>query len=158
ASRWDTYVNQKYNMDGGFWRIVYNSTSANPPIANWSTLVEPGDIVNFAWQGGGGHAITVLNGGGQGNTDPITIYDNGYQPTDTTGSYIGIRDSSPWNRSKPDQVLIYRLDPKQQYLITGSSNGEFIQGSVYNNLINPGGGADTITAGLGNNEIADTQQ
>src|SRR5262249_43488702 len=84
-----------------------------------------------------------------GNTAPITVYDNGHR------NQIGISTASYWNDTEPDKVLIYRIDPKQQYLIRGSVQGEVIQGSVYNNLIIPGGGADTITAGLGNNEIQD---
>src|SRR5262249_17342178 len=38
----------------------------------------------------------------------------------------------------------------------GTSLAEAIQGSVYNNLIQPGGGADTITGGPGDNEIQDS--
>ena len=55
----------------------------------------------------------------------------------------------------PASITIYRLDPNQQYLILGTSLGEVIQGSVYNNLIKPGGGADIIIAGPNNNEIQD---
>ena len=47
------------------------------------------------------------------------------------------------------------LTRNQQYLILGSSLGEVIQGSVYNNLIRPGGGSDVIIAGPNNNEIQD---
>src|SRR5262249_58771272 len=61
-----------------------------------------------------------------------------------------------WTATNPQSITIYRLDPNQQYLIQGTSLGEVIQGSVYNNLIQPGGGADVITAGAGINEIQDT--
>src|SRR6266511_2958229 len=57
--------------------------------------------------------------------------------------------------TNPAGTTIYRLDPNQQYLIEGSSLGEVIQGSVYNNLIRPGGGSNVIIAGPNNNEIQD---
>jgi hypothetical protein len=34
-----------------------------------------------------------------------------------------------------------------QYLILGTSLGEVIQGSIYNNLFRPGGGSDVVIAG-----------
>src|SRR6185437_5083585 len=48
-----------------------------------------------------------------------------------------------------------RLDPYHQYLITGTTQSEILQGSVFNNLIRPGGGQDTVTGGSGDNEIQD---
>jgi hypothetical protein len=66
-------------------------------------------------------------------------------------------DFTGWAKSNPASITIYRLDPKQQYLIYGSPLAEVIQGSIYNNLIIPGGGADIITAGPGKNEIQGTK-
>ena len=144
------------NVPGGFWRIAYTGTGASP-ATNWSRLVQPGDIVRMGWfkpESGieSGHSTTVL-----GLVQPdgkIAFYDN----VDFVGDveYIGIHDSSYWTASDPADITIYRLDPNQQYLIEGSSLAEALQGSVYNNLIQPGGGADVITAGAGNNEIQDT--
>lgn len=79
----------------------------------------------------------------------ITVYANGVRPT------ISIHDSNAEEGTNPASITIYRLDPNQQYLILGTSLGEVIQGSVYNNLIRPGGGPDVIIAGLNNNEIQD---
>ena len=169
AMGWDSQPISDFelNSDGGFWRIVYNSTQLPAPPANWSTEVEPGDTVSVLWKNnGGGHVFTVLKGVA-GNPAKIKVYDNVFDPNakddeeedgDLFKPHIGISDQSYWLNTEPDKVLIYRLDPKQQYLIRGSIESELIQGSVYNNLINPGGGADTITAGLGNNEIQDTAQ
>jgi hypothetical protein len=99
-----------------------------------------------------GHSTTVLstvNANGQ-----IEFYDN--VDFINSVSYIGIHDDNYWLRTNPQDITIYRLDPNQQYLIQGTSLSEVIQGSIYDNLIRPGGGADTITAGAGNNEIQGT--
>ena len=79
----------------------------------------------------------------------ITVYSNGVRPT------ISIHDSTAEQGTNPASITIYRLDPHQQYLILGTSLGEVIQGSVYNNLFRPGGGADVVIAGPHNNEIQD---
>jgi hypothetical protein len=78
------------------------------------------------------------------------VYSNG------GGPLIGIHPSTVETSTNPASITIYRLDPKQQYLILGSSLGEVIQGSVYNNLFSPGGGTDVIIAGPNNNEIQET--
>src|SRR5262245_31016429 len=143
------------NSSGGFWRIVY--TGAGPsPVQDWSTLVQPGDIVRMQWFTGGPHTTTVLSGINADGT--ITVYDNidhdiiNGKETET----IGIHDVTYWNGTNPASITIYRLDPNQQYLIEGTNLSEVIQGSVFNNLIKPGGGADIITGGAGNNEIQGT--
>lgn len=147
------------NVSGGFWRIVYTGTGPSP-VQDWSTLVQPGDIVRMGWfkpeqpQTGriSGHSTTVLstvNADGQ-----ISFYDN--VDFINNVSYIGIHDDNYWLRTNPQDITIYRLDPNQQYLIQGTSLSEVIQGSIYNNLIEPAGGADIITAGAGNNEIQGT--
>ena len=161
SSHWDWSLVPTLNTTGGFWRIVYNGSQAQTPVANWSTLVQPGDIVGMDWLGDdssgpvelqGGHVTSVLAGGGPGNTAPIKVFDNVFGD----GAEIGIHNVTYWTETDPSTIIIWRLDPHQQYLIQGSGLGEFIQGSVHNNLIQPGGGADSITAGLGNNEIQDT--
>ena len=89
-------------------------------------------------------------------TFPMVVYDNDAPgPPDQT--FIAIHTDSYWLKSNPASITIYRLDPKQQYLIYGSPLGENIQGSIHNNLIIPGGGADIITAGPGKNEIQGTK-
>jgi hypothetical protein len=69
---------------------------------------------------------------------------------------IDIHRASYWVATNPSAIAMYRLDPDHQYLIQGTSLGQVIQGSVYNNLSQPGGGADIMTSGQGNNEIQDT--
>src|SRR5262249_14449683 len=75
-----------------------------------------------------------------------------YDPTET----IGIHQDDYWLHSDPADITIYRLDPNSQYLILGSNLSEVIQGSVYDDLIHPNGGADTITTGPGRDEIQGT--
>jgi hypothetical protein len=144
------------NVPGGFWRIFYTGTGA-APVSNWSTLLQAGDIVRMGWfkpESGAvsGHTTTVLcvvNVPKQ-----IQVYDN----IDFIKNieYIGIHDAAYWLYADPADITIYRLDPNQQYLILGSGRGEMIQGSVFNNLILPGGGGNIITAGAGNNVIQGT--
>lgn len=93
---------------------------------------------------------------GSGNL-VLEVYDNiDYPPGDTDTNYIGLHDATYWTDTIPESITIYRLDPNQQYLIQGTPLGEYIQGSVSDNLIQPGGGADTISAGAADNEIQDT--
>jgi hypothetical protein len=142
----NTYPDPTDNVEGGFWRIAYTGAGPNP-VKNWFRLVVPGDIVRMAHLFGGGHTTTVLTR--QHPDGKITVYANGVRPT------ISIHDSNAEEGTNPASITIYRLDPSQQYLILGTSLGEVIQGSVYNNLIKPGGGADVIIAGPNNNEIQD---
>ena len=159
----NVFYDPNLNAQGGFWRIAYKGTSSSNPPQDWSSLVEPGDIIRMQWfkpdfsQDEAGHTTTALSfvtSGASG--DMITFYDNGAHAPGGGGSVIGVHDAAYWNNADPASITIFRLDPNQQYLISGSIQSEVIQGSVYNNLINPGGGADTITAGAGNNEIQDT--
>lgn len=150
------------NVEGGFWRIAYSSDQQDTPVSNWGTLVKPGDIVRMGWfkpetGAESGHTTTVL--AAVGASGGITVYDN----TDyvTVGNskleYIGVHgDAHFWSATDPADITIYRLDPNQQYLIEGTSLGEVIAGSVFNDLIHPGGGPDTITGGPGKDEIQDT--
>ncbi len=155
----DASLDPTQNVEGGFWRIVYRGSDFLTPPQDWSAMVEPGDIIRMAWfhptspADMSGHTTTALStvSGGM-----ISFYDNDDHPADLPSSIIGIHDDNYWNRTDPASITIYRLAPDQQYLISGTSQSEVIQGSVYNNLIRPGGGADVITAGAGNNEIQDT--
>jgi hypothetical protein len=135
------------NVPGGFWRIAYTGTGPNP-VKNWFRLVMPGDFIRMRHLYGGFHTTTALSR--QQPDGTITVYSNG------GGPLIGIHPSTVETSTNPASITIYRLDPKQQYLILGSSLGEVIQGSVYNNLFSPGGGTDVIIAGPNNNEIQDT--
>jgi hypothetical protein len=142
----DAQLDPTNNVQGGFWRIVYTGVGPNP-VKNWFRLVRPGDIVRMQHNTGGGHSTSVLSS--QNPDGTITVYDNGDH------GFIGIHNATYEKHTNPAGTTIYRLDPNQQYLIQGSSLKEVIQGSVYNNLIRPGGGSDIIIAGPNNNEIQD---
>lgn len=140
------------NQEGGFWRIVYASDIPNP-VDDWSGLVQEGDIVRMGWfnpEAGriSGHTTTVLSA--VDSSGKISVYDN------NDDKHIGTHDTAYWLATDPDDITIYRLDPNQQYLIQGTGVAETIRGSIYDNLIRPGGGADTIEAKLGDNEIEGT--
>ena len=141
------------NVSGGFWRIVYRGSDQANPIQNWSTLVEPGDIVRMGWQGGGQHTTTVLAKNPDGS---IEVYDNIDEPPGATASVIGIHDATYWTDTIPASVTIYRLDPNHQFLVNGDAAGQYLQGSPYSNLFQPIGGGDTIATGAEANEVAGT--
>lgn len=155
------FLDSADNESGGFWRIVYSGAQQPAPLTNWSSLVQPGDIVRMGWyhpenpteNAVTGHTTTVLGAVTKAMT--ITVYDN-IDWVDGV-EYIGVHDDVDyWVNTNPADITIYRLDSKQQYLIEGTSTAEQIQGSVFNDLILPGGGADSIAVGPGNNEIQGT--
>jgi hypothetical protein len=140
------YPDPTDNVEGGFWRMAYTGARPNP-VKNWFRLLMPGDIVRMQHVWGEGHTTTALSR--QHPDGTVTVYSNGVT------RFISIHESTAEIGTNPASITIYRLDPNQQYLILGTSLGEVIQGSVYNNLIRPGGGADVIIAGPNNNEIQD---
>ena len=140
------YPDPTDNVSGGFWRMAYTGARPNP-VKNWFRLLKPGDIVRMQHLWGEGHTTTALSR--QQPDGTVTVYSNSDRPL------IGIHPSTAEIGTNPASITIYRLDPKQQYLILGTSLAEVIQGSVYNNLFTPGGGADVIIAGPNNNEIKD---
>jgi hypothetical protein len=144
----DISTDPSANVSGGFWRVVYRGSDQVNPVQDWSTLVQPGDIVRMAWEGGddGQHTTTIV---GKNPDGSLEVYDNG------DAGKIGLHPATYWQDTLPESITIYRLDPNHQYLIEGTELAEIIQGSVFNNLIRPGGGQDTITAGAGDNEIRD---
>ncbi len=141
------YPDPTDNVEGGFWRMAYTGVGPNP-VKNWFRLLMPGDIVRMQHLWGEGHTTTALSR--QHPDGTVTVYSNGGGPPD-----ISIHLSTAEKGTNPASITIYRLDPNQQYLILGTNLGEVIQGSVYNNLIKPGGGADVVIAGPNNNEIQD---
>ena len=141
------YPDPTDNVEGGFWRMAYTGARPNP-VKKWFRLVMPGDIIRMQHLWGEGHTTTALSR--QHPDGTITVYSNGGGPP-----FISIHQSTAENGTNPASITIYRLDPNQQYLILGTSLGEVIQGSVYNNLIKPSGGADVVIAGPNNNEIQD---
>ncbi len=141
----DLSTDPSANEEGGFWRIAYRGSDQANPVTDWSTLVQPGDIVRMAWLGGfdGQHTTTVLAKNGDGS---IEVYDN-------VGPSISIHSAAYWVDTLPSSITIYRLDPNHRYLINGTTATEFLQGSVFNDLIRPNGGTDTVAGGPGLNEF-----
>lgn len=150
----DAFTDPAKNQEGGFWRIAYRGSDHTTPVNDWFQLTQPGDVVRMGRiDGGGQHTTTVL---GTVNPDgTITVYDNG-DANDKGQNIIGIHSPTYWTGTDPATITIYRLDPKQQYLITGTGLSEYLQGSVYNDLIRPAGGADLIVGGPGNDEVQGT--
>ncbi len=137
------------NKEGGFWRIAYQA-SGEDPVSDWSNLVKPGDIVRMGWfspEAGriSGHTTTVL--AALNSEGKIEFYDN------NDDHYIGHHFADYWLNTNPTDITIYRIDENQQYLIEGTELAEVIRGSVFDNLIRPGGGADVITGGANDTEI-----
>jgi len=159
---YNAFLDPTLNVEGGFWRIFYTGTGQEDPVSNWGTLVKPGDIVRMGWfkpETGpeSGHTTTVL--AAVGADGGITVYDNIDDVTvnGVKQEYIGIHGGAEyWKATDPVDITIYRLDPNQQYLIQGTSLGEIIAGSVFDDLIQSGGGSDIITGGPGDDEIQDT--
>jgi hypothetical protein len=138
------------NVGGGFWRVAYRGSDEINPVADWSSLVQPGDIVRMGWIGGGQHTTTVLAKNPDGS---LRVYDNMDIVAGQSSSVIGIHDGTYWTDTIPASITIYRLDPNHQFLISGTDTGEYLQGSVYDNLFRPVGGNAAIVDGPGQDEI-----
>ncbi len=99
------------NQEGGFWRIVYRGSDAASPVADWFSLVQPGDVVRMGRiNETGQHTTTIL---GTGNPDgSIAVYDNG-DHNSQGAQVIGVHDATYWTGTDPNTITIYRLDPAQ---------------------------------------------
>ncbi|MCQ8239640.1 Hint domain-containing protein [Rhizosaccharibacter radicis] len=144
------------NREGGFWRIVHNGL--DEPVADWYKLIKKGDVVRMGWAGLDGdglgqHTTSIYKVVDDGPHTVAKVWDNNDYRNDGNIDYIGMHEATYWDATVPQSITIYRLDSNNQYLIQGTDVGEYIQGSVFNNLIEPGLGADTIAAGAGNNEM-----
>lgn len=147
----DANLDPAANVAGGFWRVAYRGSDTDSPAVDWNTLVEPGDIVRLEWaRAGTGHTTTVLAVNGDGS---LTVYDN--EDKDAAGhNVIGAHgDVAYWSETNPAGITIYRLDPDQQYRIDGTSLGEFIQGSIFDDLIRARPGRDKVKGSVGDDEI-----
>jgi hypothetical protein len=132
------------NVDGGFWRVVYRGSQANP-VSNWQTLVQPGDIVRMGWTAGGQHTTTVLAVNPDGS---IVVYDNADYVNGVEG--IGIHTVNYDKKTITGDVTIYRLSTDNLYLQTADSAGDTILGTIFNDKIIGGTGNDTLSGGPGN--------
>jgi hypothetical protein len=138
------------NVDGGFWRVVYRGSDHIGSAPTLHTLLQPGDIIRLAWlhptPGVLGHTTTVLSTHPDGT---ITVYDNSASGT----GQIGIHTWNLDNAVIPESVTIYRLSPDHLYVISGSDQGEILNGSPYNNRFDTGGGNDVVNCGSGNDIV-----
>ncbi|HEY1710236.1 MAG TPA: M10 family metallopeptidase C-terminal domain-containing protein [Rhizomicrobium sp.] len=140
------------NVEGGFWRIAYRGSVANP-VTDWHTLVKPGDIVRMGWSTGGQHTTFVLGVNPDGslhvldNADPILVNN---VPTDS----IGVHDAFYDQLTIPSTITIYRLTTDHLYLINGTGADETLAGTVYSDQILAAGGNDTVSGGIGNDVLA----
>jgi hypothetical protein len=170
-------TNPKDNVEAGFWRIVYPGSDPNP-VSNWSTLLEPGDIVRMGrkptmdGKDGGTHTFTVLDStpAGDGVHNLLTVYDNGASLSNGLEG-IGIHiDVVPANsivasdhyyddEADPSEVTIYRLTPDHEYLIDASALGgdptvgARLIGTAYDDHIIGSDGDDTFSSWTGNDLI-----
>ena len=146
----DQYLEPSLNMEGGFWRIAYRASETETPVADWNTLVKPGDIVRLQWASSGtGHTTTVISVDAGGS---LTVYDN----IDFIGKIetIGVHDAVEyWKKTDPAGITIYRLDEDMQYLTKGTPLGEFLMGSVFDDLVRGKGGGDRIAGSIGADEL-----
>ena len=144
------------NVSGGFWRVIYRGDDpSDNPVQDWSGLVQPGDVVRMTWRGSGSPHTTTVTGPLENGY--ITVYDNDdFKEPGGLRHYIDFHQADYWTETTVEGTTIYRLDPDHQYLVEGTRFSETIQGSIYDNLIRPNGGADVITGGRGNNEIQGT--
>ena len=130
------------NVSSGFWRVVYRGSDPNP-VADWQTLVQPGDIVRMAWQTGSFHTTTILSDNPDGS---ITVFDNG-DYNSAGQNDIGIHTVNYDTATIPGSITIYRLSPDHLYLIQGTDQSEILNGSQFNNEIHTGAGNDTVNGG-----------
>jgi Ca2+-binding RTX toxin-like protein len=131
------------NQEGGFWRIVYKGSDANP-IQNWQALVHPGDIVRMGWTAGGQHTTTVLSV----NADQsMVVYDNSdfVQGIES----IGVHTAKYDQKTIPSTVTIYRLTFDGLYLENGTGLDETLPGTIFNDHVFGFGGNDDLSGGPG---------
>jgi Ca2+-binding RTX toxin-like protein len=129
------------NEEGGFWRIAYRGSDPNP-VANWETLVRPGDIVRMNYQNGNPHTVTVtegMNAAGQ-----IRVVDNTFN-----NGQIGEHWADFDSRTNPQSITIYRLSDDHKYLINGSQYDDVLLGSSFGDEIRGGNGVDILKGGNG---------
>src|SRR5205823_5827533 len=131
----------------------YAAPQDGTAIANWSTLVEAGDIMRIGWTSGGPHSFTILAPLDQ--NDDITVFDNVYWANNYEA--IGIHTAQYWTQTNPNDISIYRLDSNNLYLIDNiTANDASVQGTNYNDLIIPQGTADIMSGAAGDDLFADT--
>jgi hypothetical protein len=152
------------NQAGGYWRVAYRGSDPGA-IQNWSSLVQPGDILRIGWEGGGDHSFTVVAVNPTANSDGshnLRVYDNAttYELIqlhwDTNDGLNTLNESWTYDAkgaSDPTTVTIYRLTPDHLYLIQGSNTGSWLAGNGLNDDIVGGAGNDCLVGGAGNNVL-----
>lgn len=136
------------NQEEGFWRIAYNGTSTT----NWSTLLQPGDIVRLGWQDGGFHTFTVIEGP-RASDGKIEVTDNFNDVISTHwANYDDIVTAD--EQSNDATVTIYRLSADHLYLTNGSSLGDTLYGTIFNDDLRGNDGNDNLYGGVGDDSLS----
>ncbi len=142
-------LNPAANKEAGFWRIVYRGSDPNP-VANWQTLVKPGDVVRMGWSPSGEHTTTILEVNADGS---IVVYDN-CLADGSRGTAIGIHQANYDTQTIPTKTTIYRLSPDRLYLENGSSGADTLPGTIFNDDVRGFGGNDNLSGAVGNDYLA----
>ena len=142
-------LNPAANQAAGFWRIVYRGSDPNP-VANWQTLVKPGDVVRMGWSSKRG-AHHHRSQGQCGRLDRrLRQLSGGRQPRH--------RDRHPPanydTQTIPTKTTIYRLSPDRLYLENGSSGADTLPGTIFNDDVRGFGGNDNLSGAAGNDYLA----
>ena len=141
-------LNPAANQEGGFWRIAYRGSDPNP-VADWQTLVKPGDVVRMGWKGGGEHTTTVLKVNADGS---IVVYDNVLMNGKV--STIGIHNANYDVDTNPAQITIYRLSRDRLYIENGSAQPDTLPGTIFNDDVRGFDGNDNLSGAIGNDYLA----
>ena len=151
------------NGSSGFWRVAYRGTDAGFP-ANWSTLVQPGDIVRIGSWASGPAAVDTTPSLSWRQRQRATTTSSPFSITASWTRRTGSR-SSGYIRivlqngqlydeaANPASVTIFRLSPDHLYMINGSDLGDHLSGTRFDDTITGGANDDTITGWLGNDII-----
>ncbi len=119
SAYYSTLTNPAAPRANGEWIVVYNAnTQSNPTLAEAEAMLQPGDVLSFAWQGDKvGHSLTVVSGYG---ANALTIDNSGPAATDGSASDIVIQAAhslaAEWGGQGGSSIAdattiqIYRLD------------------------------------------------
>jgi Ca2+-binding RTX toxin-like protein len=141
-------LNPAANQEGGFWRIAYRGSDPNP-VANWQTIVKPGDVVRMGWKEGGPHTTTVLKVNADGS---IQVYDNILM--NHGRSTIGIHNATYGTETNPTKTTIWRLTTDGLYLENGSNQADTLPGTIFNDDVRGFAGNDNLSGAAGNDYLA----
>ena len=106
------------NREGGFWRIIHRGT--DNPLADWQSLVQPGDIVRMDWADPKQSQHTSMMLSTQAADGSVLVYDNGLWSPSLNHFTIGAHRANFDIATNPASVTIYRLASDHRYLMEGT--------------------------------------